>query len=34
MRGKIFTIFGADRRLSGGSWELVGIFGKFLGQLG
>ena len=27
-RGKIFTIFGAVGRLSGGLWELVGAFGK------
>ena len=27
-REEIFTIFGAGRRLSGGSWELVGAFGR------
>ena len=30
MRKKIFTIFGAVGQLSGGFWELVGAFGRFL----
>ena len=32
--GEIFTIFGAVGPPSGGLWELVGAFGRFLGQLG